>query len=332
MEKSEYIAIRDRLSFSKPLKFTLLTIAVQCLLFVVAIWLLMQDHWAHFIVSQLLLALFFFHSFAMLHEAGHGNLYKKRWANRITGHFFSVFCFMPFFSWQHMHRGHHVYTGSINNDPGSRTLRKIKKLGRVPSAYQVCWRFWAPMVAIAQHVMLWFYPYRIWREEPENKELLRQTLFSTAFLIICYATFAHLFPEVVTIKNFGLSVFLYLVLTEIINAPHHVGMPHFYSIPKMEKLKLWNQHISTRSCRYPGVFSELITLNFSLHTEHHYFPTLPWYRLKKARDLIKPTLGEEYNEVGDFVWNWENRKVPAAQVVLSNVSHPLLDDAASEPT
>ncbi|MDX2072966.1 MAG: fatty acid desaturase [Alphaproteobacteria bacterium] len=318
MEKEEYLEIKKQLSFEKPVILTLVTMAVQLSLLALAIALLLQGTALTYLLSQLLFALYFFHAFAMLHEAGHGNLHKKRLVNWVVGHFFSVFCFIPFFSWQHMHQGHHVYAGSINKDPGSRTLRKIRQLGKVPKLYQIGWKLWVPMPAIAQHVMLWFYPLRIWREEPENKRTLYQSFFSVCFLVLAYLLLFQLFPEVVTAQNFLPAILLYFVLTEIINAPHHVGMPHFYSTPEKDRLRLWEQNLPTRSCHYYGVLSEIVTLNFSLHTEHHFFPTLPWYRLKKARDLIKPRLGKSYNEVGDFSWNWRTRKVAAGKVVLSD--------------
>ena len=133
-----------------------------------------------------------------------------------------------------------------------------------------------------------------------------------------------MFPELVTIQNFGLSILLYFLLTEIINLPHHMNVPVFLSTPARDKLHPWEQHATTRSCRYPWRLSEIITLNFSLHIEHHYFPNLPWYRLKRLRDILKPKLGEDYVEVSDFAWNIEKRKLPPSDVILPDVPHPLL--------
>ncbi len=324
MNKAEYLAIKQQLSFDKPIWATLLTTSVQLGLFAIAFILLLQNNFVTFILSQFLFALFFFHGFAMLHEAGHGNLHKTRWVNTALGHFFSIFCLMPYFSWKHMHQGHHLWTGSINKDPGSKTLLKLRKLGKVPFIYDISWRTWIPLPAIVQHIRLWLYPYNIWKGDPKNISIIKQSVFSVLFLGIMYTALQQAFPQIITIENFGLSIFLYFILTETINVPHHVSMPHYYSSPERDKLHPWEQHISTRSCRYPGILSELIALNFNLHIEHHYFPNLPWYRLKKLRDILKPILGKDYTEVSDFGWNIKHRKISAKDIILTDIQHPLL--------
>ena len=324
MEKAEYLEIRKHLSFEKPLWVTLLVVAVDVLLFGFALHLLAMEKVLPFLISQILLALFYFHNFALMHEAGHGNLHKTRWVNNLLGHCFSIFCFMPFFAWKHMHQGHHIWVGSINKDPGSRALKQLKSIGKIPLIYAIAWRMWIPSSAIVQHAMLWLYPRRIFKEEKKNKLVFYQSLFSVLFLLSAYVTLYRVFPQWITLSNFGLSIFLYFVITEMINIPHHVNMPHFYSSPTRDKLHPWEQHISTRSCYYPGFLSELIALNFNLHIEHHYFPNLPWYRLKKLQHILKPKLGSEYTEVSDVVWCVRNHAKSAQDVFLPDVTHPLL--------
>jgi fatty acid desaturase len=327
MNKQEYLSVKQQLSFEKPLWVTLITMLFQYSLLALGIFFLSLDGFFFFVLSQVILALFFFHSFAMLHEAGHDNIHKSRWINTLVGHLYSVTCFMPFFAWKHMHQGHHVWTGSINKDPGSRTLLKLKKLGKVPKFYDTSWRLWIPLPAIAQHMRLWVYPYHLVREEKKDSRAITQAFFSIGFLITAYTILYAAFPEVIALENFALAIALYMVLTEIINVPHHVGMPHFYSTPEKDKLHPWEQHIATRSCHYPGFLSEMIALNFNLHTEHHYFPSLPWYRLKKLRSLLKPRLGGEYTEVSDFGWNRKNRLKHAQEVIMPELKHAQLSRA-----
>jgi fatty acid desaturase len=56
------------------------------------------------------------------------------------------------------------------------------------------------------------------------------------------------------------------------------------------------------------VISELLVLNFNFHIEHHLFPNLPWYRLRAARRLIKPTLGVGYRRARGLGWLMRERK------------------------
>jgi acyl-lipid omega-6 desaturase (Delta-12 desaturase) len=53
--------------------------------------------------------------------------------------------------------------------------------------------------------------------------------------------------------------------------------------------------------------SELLVLNFNFHVEHHLFPSLPWYRLRKARRLVTAALAASYQECIGISWNLGNR-------------------------
>ena len=329
MEKAEYLFIKSQLSFSRPLWITLAVLVADLALFAFAMYLITLKYTAMFLISQMLMALFFFHSFAMLHEAGHGNLHRLRWVNTFLGHYFSVFCFIPYFVWNYTHPKHHLWAGSINKDPTMRILEKLKQLGRIPLIYSIAWRIWIPLPAAGQHVMFWLYPFRLLKEYTSNKRDFYRATFSVLFLASTYYFLYLWFPNVVTIHNFGLSIFLYLMLTEVINLPHHTHVPHFYSTPNLDRLRPWQQHITTRSCHYAGILSELIAMNFNLHIEHHFFPNLPWYRLKKARDLLKPRLGDEYMDVNDVCWNRRIRALSMTDVILTDVDHPILHPGAT---
>ena len=63
-----------------------------------------------------------------------------------------------------------------------------------------------------------------------------------------------------------------------------MDMPTLDPRSPKQRLNLWEQQATTRSCRYPGILSELLVLNFNLHTEHHLFPALPWFRLKASQE------------------------------------------------
>jgi fatty acid desaturase len=61
----------------------------------------------------------------------------------------------------------------------------------------------------------------------------------------------------------------------------------------------------------------LLVLNFNLHTEHHLFPTLPWFRLKQVRKMIRPEL-KPYTEVHGLGWNYEMRTGDLDHIVEPN--------------
>ena len=114
------------------------------------------------------------------------------------------------------------------------------------------------------------------------------------------------------------SFVIYLVGVELVNFPHHLDMPTVDPQSPRQRLYVWEQQATTRSCRYPGILSELLVLNFNLHTEHHLFPALPWFRLQQVRKLIKPVLTPGYNEVHGIGWNYDMRTGDLDHIVEPN--------------
>jgi fatty acid desaturase len=313
MDKAAYLDIRNQLDFSKPEWIIGLTLVFEAFFLWAIIWLLGQPGWVYYILSQILLALFFFHGFALMHECGHGNFSKNRKANALYGHFFSIFCFIPFFSWKYIHQQHHVGIGYLDKDPTLNGIRKIRERGEAPALLRISWQWWLPLFASTQLITMWLYPLRRWLKEKEFDKWCRDSAISVAFLGSIYLLLPLLFPELITVRNILPAFILHMVFQEFINLPHHLETPLVYSSPGKERLPLWEQHRVSRSCYCP-VFVEVCTLNFDLHTEHHYFPSLPWYRLKKVRKLIRAKLGADYNEI-DMGWLFRKRKTDILNVM-----------------
>jgi acyl-lipid omega-6 desaturase (Delta-12 desaturase) len=316
MNKTQYLEIRRKLNFDRPLWITLVVIAADLLLVVLAFWLLGLQSLPAYLLSQLLLALFFFHSFSILHECVHGNVHKKQLVNSLIGHYASLFCFFPYFPWRYIHTKHHQWAGNLEKDPVLVHLRRWRELNHVPWIARFGWKSWMPISGFLQQFVYWLYPITMWREGSMNRQAFFRSVMSIGWSISGYVLLFMLFPAQVNFANLWLSLLLYLVAVELVNLPHHVGMPTLRIGASRDRLKLWDQHETTRSCHYPGLLSELLVLNFNIHTEHHLFPDLPWYRLKRARSLVKPVLGDEHHEVVGIGWNVDNRARSATEVFL----------------
>lgn len=326
MNKTEYLDIKGQISFEKPLWITLALIAADWVLLYVALYFLMQGTWLSFLLSQALLTIFYFHNFGILHEAGHGNVSDKRWANTIIGHYASIFCFLPYFPWKYIHQEHHVWAGNIDKDPTMANLKKMRERGDAGLLVRIAWRSWIPLAAFLQHVVFWIYPFTMWQSGKMTRKSFVLSFCSIGWLILVYYLLITQFPSIVNLSNLWLSFILYLVMTEMVNLPHHVGVPTFHTSAQRDKLHPWEQNVTTRSCYYPYHLAELLTLNFNFHTEHHFFPNLPWYRLRKLRSIIKPIYGKEYNELYGIGWNLQNRSRDPNEIVLPEVKHPLLQE------
>src|SRR5690349_13427466 len=72
---------------------------------------------AAWLAGQALLSMALVQWFVLLHEAGHGTLFKTRALGSLAGHLASFFCLIPFRSWQAVHGLHHKWTGWQDLDP-----------------------------------------------------------------------------------------------------------------------------------------------------------------------------------------------------------------------
>lgn len=300
--KQDYLALRAALDFAPRAWVSLAVVAFDAGLLALAAILLRAGGAAAFLASQVLLAIVFFNSFSLLHECGHGTASRWPWLNTIIGHLASVFAFIPYFPWKYIHQKHHLWTANLEQDPVLKSLRTFRDRG-VPRLAALSWRSWIPVGALLQHVVYLTYPLAMRREGELPAAKAWRSAVSVVFMPAGWLALWWLFPDLVRPVNLALAIFIHLVVEELVNLPHHVDMPTVGG-----KLPPWDQHIGTRSCYYPRGLSELICLNFNFHIEHHLFPDLPWFRLRHARALVKPALGDAYEECVGVGWNLANRR------------------------
>ncbi len=323
MTREEYFALRSQLPFEQRLSVTLGVIAFDLLLLRVAIaGLYGGAGTAGYWLAQPLLAVFYFHNFALLHDCGHGSVHRKTWVNTLIGHYHSLFCFLPFHPWKDIHNEHHSWTGNLEKDPTLKKVRQLRRAGRIPFLARLAWYTWIPAAGLLQHTVFWMYPWDSYRSGELRGGRLRRSLLSIALLAATYGAWAAGAPAELSFRAVWPSFLLYLMGVELVNLPHHAGMPTYQSSAERPRLYPWEQHLSTRSCIYPGYLSELLVLNFNLHTEHHFFPTLPWYRLRQATLLLRAPLGDSYHEELGIEWNTVNRKRPPESVLSTTNTLP----------
>jgi fatty acid desaturase len=222
---------------------------------------------------------------------------------------------LPYFPWKFIHHEHHTWTGNLDRDPTLYQVRKMKREGHVPWPVRFAWRSWIPFAGLLQHTVFWLYPFRSWRDGRFNASQQRKSLFSVLFLASAYILLGLFGPSWLTLARLWPSLIIYLVAVELVNFPHHIDMPVVASPDT--KLAPWEQHVTTRSCDY-GHYSGMLVLNFNLHTEHHLYPTLPWYRLKTVRGRVKQALAADYNQVTGIGWNIDNRTRDPREIMLQD--------------
>lgn len=319
MDKSEYSELRKRLDFNLRYRWLIGHVLVDLLLAAPAIFLVWKgglrftpSHLATSLGAAGALAILYFRSFAMMHEAVHGLIStNKRW-NDLGGLIYGALCFLPFEQWRNIHLVHHYWAGNVEKDP----VRKLTLVYKKPqtfmhNVFSVMWRSWLPILATLQTCVFWVESAVRYRQKPGFSAFLGLVMpiafWGTAFAAAGWRTsLLVLLP----------SVILYFWLVEVVNFPHHTDLPQYEG---ETKLSLWDQYKIARSCFYPKVLEKWVLLNFNYHTEHHLFPTLPWYQLEELSRELRLKIPDYNYSIGN-AWIKRNRKRPLRDVCLSQSS------------
>lgn len=277
------------------------------LLFAAIFFLLKDSSWTAWTICQVLVPILMFRGFALMHDAVHGSLSDLVFLNNGIGVLAGAVCFLPFAAWRKIHLQHHLWAGNIDQDP---TMKIVKDVSLDPtkkrSTLDFAWRSWIPLLGFMQHVVFWTSALAKIRETRNMREI-----FWMAASYVVPIT-VYIFSATLLVKLIP-ALLIYLCMVEVINFPHHLELPQFKD---KKRLPVAQQNEISRSCHYPLWFSYFCLNNFNLHTEHHLFPSLPWYRLHKIRPQVKEALGLTYNESHRSSWILKNRKRKVLEVLI----------------
>jgi fatty acid desaturase len=227
--------------------------------------------------------------------------------NTLTGLFASTLCCLPYHPWKYVHAEQHAWAGTLKRDPSLSLLRTYRRPDHAsPTRWivELGWRTGLPILGFCQQIVFWAYPLSDGAQRRLDRGKLLRCVGSVAFLSMTYTTLHAAFPSLFRLHNFALGAALYLVLVEVVNFPHHLGMDLFEE--ETTRLPLWEQWRVTRSCYYAPAWS-LVLLNFNFHIEHHLFPDLPWHELRHARELVRAALDRRYEESVGAWWTLHHR-------------------------
>lgn len=278
MNKESYKNIRSQLHFKHQWPQFFLYVFEDVVLWSGVIYFLQQPlslSW----IAALPFALLMFRNFAFMHEAVHESAAPNRRLNYGLGLFAGAVCFLPFSLWKAIHIEHHYWTGNFHKDPALEVVKKYPDSSRFMKAvFTVMWRTRFPLMAFFQYIVFWAHSGIKLYKDPRNLVLWVSLVSPLVLWGSC--VYALSFSQLAVV---GLGIFLYSLLFDFINLPHHVGV---YSYDPQERKGVWDQHSVVRSCRYPFLVEHLV-LNFNFHTEHHMMPDLAWHELPKAHEVIK---------------------------------------------
>jgi len=145
------------------LKQVFTTLVPFVLIWWAAIWCAGKSPWLA-LGPLLLIILFTVRVFGLMHECGHGSLFRSRWLNRVVGFLMGVISGMPQYVWAQHHNYHHAHNGNWDRYRGPYTTLSVDEYAALTRAHQRLYRNKCSVVAspIAGFIYLIFNPRVNW--------------------------------------------------------------------------------------------------------------------------------------------------------------------------
>ncbi len=231
------------------------------------------------------------------HDVSHGSVVKgEKWTRLVTFFSLTMSLFIPYYLWMRWHNAfHHRYANTSKDS--DRLLREEEKLNGLVSypLYR-----WANQLGFSlQYVGL-----RVWRILYGKKTLAdakkRYDVVSLGVAILLYVGMGWLLGPLV----FGLGVALPL-LAAAMTVSYYIQSNHFLR-PQTDEL---DEVASSMDVNVPG-FVDFLHSNFSAHTAHHLYPSVPSKHYPAIRKKIEVRFAGQYRNMGWFHAFWLNLWLP----------------------
>lgn len=273
----------------------------------------------YFILSIPFLTFSLLQLYLILHEATHSAVSEMKWLNNLVGHICGVLILLPYLQRQTSHLLHHTWTGHPVKDPANN--RMIKKFSVITQKeidfLELVWRNWIPLIVLNDRIGLWIAPFSgSYSNGAMTPRILQEKKMNYFYFFLYFSLFGALvyFNSATHFIIWYFSGFiLALFFEELVNLPHHAETPLLKSEDKA--LPYWHQHLVTHSCHEIPIWSKYILMYFNYHVAHHYFPTAPWYNLKKLDEVINIEKLDRHSTQNEFHWSIVHRKKPLLSIM-----------------
>jgi len=268
------------------------------------------------------ISLLFVRFFVLMHECGHGSLFRSRKANKWCGFALGVICAMPQHVWSKHHAYHHATNGDWSKYRGPIDTMSTDEYAAMTIKQQRFYRYsrhvvFAPLAGLFYLLInpryTWVvgslqylfyaacgkrYSPRYWKTKKEYWHMCANNIvLITVWIIMCWTMGAALF--------FG----VYLISMAIAGSTGLIlfTVQHNYEGAYATSSKTWDYHKGaiegTSYLLLPGVLN-WFTANIGYHHIHHLSATIPNYRLAQCHNDNKAL----FNEV---------KRIPLTQVLHS---------------
>jgi len=122
------------------------------------------SRWVPAAAAAALITLFTLRSFALMHECGHGSLFRTRALNRAVGFILGVIAGMPQYVWSRHHNYHHAHNGNWEKYRGPYTTLSVDEYAALTTSRQRLYRHKCSIAAapLAGFIYLVFNPRFTW--------------------------------------------------------------------------------------------------------------------------------------------------------------------------
>lgn len=218
--------------------------------------------------------------YVLQHDFGHHSLFAEKWQNDWAGYLSSIFTFTPYRAMQYNHNMHHAYLGDLDHRETTEIFTMTKREWDVAD-----WktRFWYklyrnPLVLIpVGGLFTYFIAYR-W---PKNTTKVGVAgIIGHNVLMVSWWGLLYLW-----LGWTGLGIFAAAVVIAANMGVFMVFLQHNFEDTYWERRPDLDFRMATlqgSSCLDLGHLWDIGTCNIAYHDIHHFMPSIPSYRLRKA--------------------------------------------------
>ncbi|MBL7812055.1 MAG: fatty acid desaturase [Bacteroidetes bacterium] len=242
----------------------------------------------HWWLAQVLLAVFFFQCFILLHECGHLTYFRTRWLNPLFGHLFAFISLIPFASWVAIHNLHHKWTGYRDKDPTTEGTVNPQFGIVLRFVVNVSWLFWIPLFTVGYRLGNYWNLKKMKNHIPARQMpvIYRNMVFQTIVTVLIFIFWGHWIWG-----HLGMGYLLSLMLSDlfILSQHSHIEIPLAGS-REVQPLRFADQVKYTRSVKLNTLMGRWLYFNFHLHEKHHAWPGIPAYHLHRVQEPMPNTV------------------------------------------
>ena len=272
---------------------------------------------------MLLISLFTLRAFGLMHDCGHGCLFRSRQLNRLVGFLLGVVSGMPQFVWAQNHNYHHAHNGNWDKYRGPYTTQSVDEYNALSHGQQWLYRFkcsvgaaplvgfiylifnprfnWAKgSIGLLCHLVreqvarpgksvlesVRSYKTRYWKSVREYRHMLVNNLvLLSVWALMCYAV------------GPGRFFFIYLLTVSIAGGAGVVlfSVQHNFEHSYASSEAHWDYDtgaIEGTSFLILPHWLNWFTVDIGYHHIHHLSASIPNYRLVKCHDEYEHLFGQ----------------------------------------